>query len=65
MLARSDNAGSARARGITIPAIAVTACSRMEDRQHAQRAGFRLHVAKPIDPVRFVDTVRGLLEIAN
>jgi hypothetical protein len=37
----------------------------MEDRQHAQRAGFRLHVAKPIDPVRFVDTVRGLLEIAN
>jgi PAS domain S-box-containing protein len=54
-----------RAQGINIPAIAVTAYGRPEDRKHAERAGFQLHVPKPVDPVRFVDIVRGLLQIAG
>ena len=37
-------------RGGTIPAIAVTAGARVEDRARALSAGFQLHVAKPIDP---------------
>jgi PAS domain S-box-containing protein len=37
-------------RGGTIPAIAVTAGARVEDRSRALSAGFQLHVAKPIDP---------------
>jgi CheY-like chemotaxis protein len=43
----------------------VTAYGRPEDRKHAERAGFQLHVPKPVDPVRFVDIVRGLLQIAG
>ena len=50
-----------RERGIAVPAIAVTAYGRPEDRRHAERAGFQLHVAKPIDAERFVDAVGALV----
>jgi signal transduction histidine kinase/ActR/RegA family two-component response regulator len=33
-----------------IPAIALTAFTRSEDRMRALRAGFRMHVAKPVEP---------------
>ena len=33
-----------------IPAIALTAFARSEDRTKVLRAGFRLHVAKPVEP---------------
>jgi signal transduction histidine kinase/CheY-like chemotaxis protein len=39
----------ARANGTTIPAIAVTAFARVEDRSRAVAAGFQLHVSKPIN----------------
>lgn len=39
----------ARANGSTIPAIAVTAFARPEDRARAVAAGFQLHVSKPIN----------------
>ncbi|HEX2872633.1 MAG TPA: ATP-binding protein [Polyangiaceae bacterium] len=39
----------ARANGTTIPAIAVTAFARAEDRARAVAAGFQLHVSKPIN----------------
>ena len=48
-----------RARGADaqIPAIALTAYARLEDRERALRAGFQLHVPKPIDPRRLVRAV--------
>jgi PAS domain S-box-containing protein len=39
-----------RAKGIDIPAIALTAFARSEDRTKVLRAGFRMHVSKPVDP---------------
>jgi PAS domain S-box-containing protein len=39
-----------RARGNSIPAIALTAYAREEDKQLALASGFQLHLAKPIAP---------------
>ncbi len=36
--------------GGRIPAVALTAYARLEDRMRALRAGFNAHVAKPVDP---------------
>jgi PAS domain S-box-containing protein len=44
-------------RGGRIPAIALTAFARSEDRTRALRAGFLVHVAKPVDPSELVATV--------
>lgn len=41
----------------TLPAIALTAFSRMEDRTHALSAGFQEHLVKPMDPQLLVSTV--------
>jgi CheY-like chemotaxis protein len=35
--------------GPSVPAVALTALARAEDRTRALRAGFQLHVAKPVD----------------
>jgi CheY-like chemotaxis protein len=43
-----------------IPAAAVTAFAREEDRQQAFRAGFQLHLAKPIDAGLLVEAVASL-----
>jgi CheY-like chemotaxis protein len=40
-----------------IPAIAVTAHARMEDRQRAIGAGYEYHISKPIDRMRLIDAV--------
>jgi signal transduction histidine kinase/CheY-like chemotaxis protein len=40
-----------------IPAAAVTACARPEDRARALKSGFSLHLAKPIDPLAVVTAV--------
>ncbi len=45
------------AQGGAVPAIALTAFARSEDRMRALRAGFRVHVAKPVDPAELVATV--------
>ena len=45
------------ARGGRLPAIALTAFARSEDRTKALRAGFMVHVAKPVDPSELVATV--------
>ncbi|MDB4941280.1 MAG: two-component hybrid sensor and regulator [Labilithrix sp.] len=39
-----------RDQGGRLPAMAVTAYARLEDRTRALRAGFNSHVAKPVDP---------------
>ncbi len=43
-----------------LPAAALTAYARSEDRMKALRAGFQMHLAKPIDPVELVTTVAAL-----
>jgi signal transduction histidine kinase/CheY-like chemotaxis protein len=43
-----------------IPAMALTAYARPYDRDRALAAGFQLHVAKPVDPAEFINTVVGL-----
>jgi signal transduction histidine kinase/ActR/RegA family two-component response regulator len=44
-------------RGGSVPAIAVTAFARVEDRARALRAGFVVHVAKPVDAAELVSAV--------
>jgi PAS domain S-box-containing protein len=44
-------------RGGAVPAIALTANARAEDRSHALEVGFQMHLAKPIDPGEFTRTV--------
>jgi PAS domain S-box-containing protein len=44
----------------TLPVIALTAYSRLEDREHALAAGFDAHVGKPFDPRALVGLLAGL-----
>jgi signal transduction histidine kinase/ActR/RegA family two-component response regulator len=44
----------------TIPAAAVTAFTRREDRQRALESGFQLHIAKPVDAQALVEAVATL-----
>ena len=46
-----------QARGGRVPAIALTAFARSEDRTRALRSGFTVHVSKPVDPSELVATV--------
>jgi PAS domain S-box-containing protein len=43
--------------GSRLPAVALTAYARPEDRDRAIRAGFQLHVSKPVDPAALVRAV--------
>ena len=45
------------ARGGSVPAIALTAFARSEDRLHALESGFLDHVPKPIEPSELVATI--------
>ena len=47
-------------RGGAIPAAALTAYARADDRYRALRAGFQVHIAKPIDPEKLVVAVARL-----
>ena len=47
-------------RGGRVPAVALTAFARSEDRARALRAGYQAHVAKPVDPDELVATVAAL-----
>jgi signal transduction histidine kinase/ActR/RegA family two-component response regulator len=48
--------------GGMVPAVALTAYARMEDRMKALAAGFQMHVAKPVEPAELVLIIRSLLE---
>jgi CheY-like chemotaxis protein len=48
-----------------IPSIALTAYTRAEDRAKALRAGFSLHMAKPIRPSDLVSAIASLVEQPN
>jgi CheY-like chemotaxis protein len=43
-----------------IPAIALTALGRSEDRLKALAAGFRMHVAKPVEPAELAMVIASL-----
>jgi CheY-like chemotaxis protein len=43
-----------------VPAIALTAFTRTEDIERSRQAGFAFHLAKPVEPVQLVETVRRL-----
>ncbi len=49
--------------GQTVPAIALTALARGEDRTRAVRAGFQMHLAKPIDAHELIAVVRNLASL--
>ncbi|HEX2253984.1 MAG TPA: ATP-binding protein [Thermoanaerobaculia bacterium] len=53
------------ARGGRVPAIALTAFARSEDRTRALQAGFRVHVAKPVDPAELVATVSSVAGLVD
>jgi CheY-like chemotaxis protein/nitrogen-specific signal transduction histidine kinase len=46
-----------------IPAIALTAYARSEDRTRAFRAGYQAHLAKPIEPAELVATIASFAEL--
>jgi PAS domain S-box-containing protein len=46
--------------GAGIPAIALTAYARWEDRTRALRAGYQAHIAKPVEPGELVATIASL-----
>jgi PAS domain S-box-containing protein len=50
-----------RQTGRWTPAVALTAYARAEDRVRALKAGYQIHVAKPIEPVEFALVVAGQL----
>ncbi|MEX0652807.1 MAG: ATP-binding protein [Phycisphaeraceae bacterium] len=49
-------------RGGTIPAVALTAFARTEDRRHALTAGYQVHLAKPVEPAALLDAVAQLVQ---
>lgn len=48
-------------KGGHLPAIALTAFARSEDRTRALRAGFLVHVSKPVEPAELVATVASVV----
>jgi signal transduction histidine kinase/CheY-like chemotaxis protein len=50
-------------RGGGVPAVAVTAFARTEDRTRALLAGYNVHLSKPIEPAELVATVASLARL--
>jgi len=49
-------------RGGSIPALALTAYARAEDKARALAAGFQVHLAKPLEPAEFVAAIANLVK---
>ena len=54
-----------RDRGGLLPAVALTAFARSEDRLRALEAGFSSHISKPVEPSELIDTVGSLVRPAG
>jgi CheY-like chemotaxis protein len=52
--------GSSNPEVRDVPAAALTAFARSEDRTKALRSGFEMHLAKPVDPAELVASVATL-----
>lgn len=61
-IARVRRSASPAVRGV--PAAALTAFARTEDRTRALRSGFEMHLAKPVDPGELVASVATLVRRA-
>ena len=48
-------------QGGKIPAVALTAFGRPEDRIRSLQAGFNLHLTKPVDPAELIASVASML----
>jgi CheY-like chemotaxis protein len=48
-----------------IPAVALTAYARAEDRMRAFRAGYQAHLAKPVEPAELVETIGSLAKLTH
>ena len=57
-----DVRGLSSSEGGRIPAIALTAFARSEDRTRAMLAGYQVHVSKPIEPQELIATVKSLAD---
>lgn len=49
-------------KGQHIPAIALTAYARVEDRVRALTAGFQAHIPKPVEPLELAAAIEGLIK---
>ena len=49
-------------RGRKIPAIALTAYARTEDRLRALRAGYQMHIPKPVELAELVAVIASLIQ---
>jgi CheY-like chemotaxis protein len=47
-------------QGIVVPAVALTAYARPEDRERALAAGFQVHLSKPVEPRALLEAVARL-----
>jgi len=63
LISRIRRAPNAAVRAV--PAIALTAYARSDDRIRALRHGFQMHLAKPIDPTELVGAVISLARPSN
>jgi len=59
LIARIRSSSNPRVRDV--PAAALTAFARSEDRTKALRSGFELHLAKPVDPAELVASISTLV----
>ena len=48
-----------------IPAVALTAMARIDDRVKALTAGYQMHVSKPVEPIELVSIVASLGALVN
>ena len=52
----------ARETGDWVPAVALTAYARAEDRMKALAAGFHMHVPKPVEPAELITVILNLID---
>jgi len=52
--------GRPASQGGHIPALALSAFARAEDRELALRSGYQAHIAKPVDPADLVKAIATL-----
>lgn len=60
-LIKQVRAREAERGGVMIPALALTAYAKAEDRVRALSVGYQVHLAKPVEPAEFALVVANLV----